>query len=235
MRFGDLPGGGAMNSRPVGERSIRICVADRQMLVRRGICALLAAEPDIEVVGEAGTLAELADVTERQQPDVVVIDALLFPQNGGEALQQLQTNRPAPRVLVLTHAGASERILAAIKAGAAGFLLKNCEPGELTSAVRAVQHGDAWLHPAIARQVLDELAHPAHSQASGDALTEREMDVLRLLAHGYSNRQIAYQLTICEGTVRVHVSNILSKLHIANRTQAALYALREGLASVEDR
>lgn len=234
MRFGDLPGGGAMNSRPVGERSIRICVADQQMLVRKGICAVLAAEPDMQVVGEASTLADLVDVAKRQQPDVVVVDAMLFPEDGGEALQQIQTNRSAPRVLVLTHADASERIFAAIKAGAVGFLLKSCEPGEFARAVRTVQHDGAWLHPTIARQIFDKISHPVQPHAGIDSLTEREMDVLRLLARGYSNRQIAYQLTICEGTVRVHVSNILSKLHIANRTQAALYALREGLASVEE-
>jgi NarL family two-component system response regulator LiaR len=223
-----------MVTQPVGERSIRVCVADRQTLVRRGLCALLAAEPDMEVVGEAGALADIVDVAEGQQPDVVVIDVMLLPDDGLDALHRIRARNSATRVLVLTNAGTDERIFAAIKAGAVGFLLKNCEPEDLVRAVREVHHGGAWLHPAIAHRLLGEISHAGRSYASGDSLTEREMDVLRLVAHGYSNQQIADQLTICEGTVRVHVSNILSKLHIASRTQAALYALREGFITLDD-
>ncbi len=223
-----------MVRQPVGERSIRVCVADRQTLVRKGLCALLAAEPDMDVVGEAGALVDVVDLTERQQPDVVVVDVMLFPDDGVEALHRIRACNSATRVLVLTNAGADERIFAAIKAGAVGFLLKSCEPDDLVRAVREVHHGGAWLHPAIAHRLLGEISHASRTHAGGDALTERELEVLRLVAHGYSNQQIADHLTICEGTVRVHVSNILSKLHMASRTQAALYALREGLATMDE-
>jgi NarL family two-component system response regulator LiaR len=216
------------------QRAIRVGVADAQTLVRKGICALLAAEPDIEVVGEAGDPVDVRALAGQQRPDVILVDLAMFPADSIEAMEQIAAHSPATRVLVLTASGAEERIFAAIKAGAVGFLLKSCEPGDLVRAVREVQRGGAWLHPAIARRLLGEISHAGRTRASGDTLTEREMDVLRLLARGYSNQQIADQLTICEGTVRVHVSNILSKLHIASRTQAALYALREGLATLEE-
>jgi NarL family two-component system response regulator LiaR len=223
-----------MTKQPASERSIHVCVADGQALVRKGVCALLAAEPDIEVVGEAETPVDIVDVVERKQPDVILIDLTLVPDDGVEAIHQISARNPATRVLVLTSVGTDERIFAAIKAGAVGFLLKSCEPSDLVRAIREVQHGGAWLHPAIARRLLGEISHSGHMHATGDSLTEREVDVLRLVAHGHSNQQIADQLAICEGTVRVHVSNILSKLHVASRTQAALYALREGLATLDE-
>lgn len=223
-----------MTKQEVGERAIRVCVADGQTLVRKGICALLAAEPDIEVVGEAAAAADALALAGRQRPDVILIDLAMFPADSIEAIQRIAAHSPSTRVLVLTASDAEEPILAAIRAGAVGFLLKSCEPGDLVRAIHEVQRGGAWLQPAIARRLLGEISHPGRTRASGDTLTEREVDVLRLLAHGYSNQQIADRLTICEGTVRVHVSNILSKLHIASRTQAALYALREGLATLQD-
>ncbi len=223
-----------MTQQAAGERPIRVCVADGQTLVRKGISALLAGEPDIDVVGEAGDPGDALALAAQQRPDVILIDLAMFPADSIEAIQHLAAHSPATRVLVLTASGAEERIFAAIKAGAVGFLLKSCEPDDLARAIREVQRGGAWLHPAIARRLLGEISHAGRTRASADMLTERELDVLRLLAHGYSNQQIADQLTICEGTVRVHVSNILSKLHMASRTQAALYALREGLATLEE-
>jgi NarL family two-component system response regulator LiaR len=223
-----------MIRQPVSERSIRVCVADRQSLVRKGICALMAAEPDLDVVGEAETPAVLDEVLERKQPDVVLIDSTLFPDDDSEAMYRIITHHPAQRVLVLASVGGDERIFMAIKAGAVGVLLKSCEPDDLLRAIREVQRGGAWLEPAVARRLLDEITHTTRLHASGDTLTERELDVLRLVAHGYSNQQIANQLVICEGTVRVHVSNILSKLHLASRTQAALYALNKGLATLDE-
>jgi DNA-binding NarL/FixJ family response regulator len=209
-------------------------VADGQALVRKGICALLAAAPDLEVVGDAETPAALDQVLAQMLPDVVLIDSALFPEDGSEAMRQIIACHPAMRVLVLASVGSDERISMAIKAGAVGVLLKSCQPDDLLRAIREVQRGGAWLEPAVARRLLEEISHTARLHASGDTLTERELDVLRLMAHGYSNQQIADQLTICEGTVRVHVSNILSKLHLTSRTQAALYALHKGLATLEE-
>lgn len=217
-----------------GERVIHVLVADGQPIVRKGVCALLAAEPDIEVVGDAGTPTELIASAERQQPDVILMDLMMFPNDGIEAIQQLAARQPAPRVLVLTNAGSDDKVFAAIKAGAVGFLLKSCEPEDLLRAIREAHGGGAWLHPAIARRLLSEISHLGRMQAAEESLTERELDVLCLVAHGRSNQQIATELSICEGTARVHVSNILSKLHLANRTQAALYALREGMIELEE-
>ncbi len=222
-----------MDAQPVGERSIRVCVADKQMLVRKGICALLAPEPDLEVIGEAETCAALYEVLERKRPDVALIDSALFPDDGGDAMHQIIACCPATRILVLANTGADERIFMAIKAGAVGVLLRSCEPDDLLRAIRETQRGGAWLHPTIASRLLSEIAHSGRVHFSEEMLTEREMDVLRLLGHGHSNQQIAAELSICEGTVRVHVSNILGKLHLANRTQAALYALRKGVIGLE--
>jgi NarL family two-component system response regulator LiaR len=223
-----------MAKQMTGERAIHVLVADGQAIVRKGVCALLAAEPDIEVVGEAATPAEVMAQAERQQPDVILMDLLMFPNDGIEAIQQVATHRPMTRVLVLTAVDTDDKVHAAINAGAVGFLLKSCEPEDLVRAIREVQQGGAWLQPSIARRLLSEFAHPGQARASEDSLTGRELDVLRLVAHGYSNQRIADQLAICEGTVRAHVSNILSKLHLASRTQAALYALHEGLATLDE-
>jgi NarL family two-component system response regulator LiaR len=138
------------------------------------------------------------------------------------------------RILVLTDIGTEDKVFAAIKAGAVGFLLKDSEPGDLVRAIHEVYRDEAWLHPSIARKLLREISESTRKHAVAESLTEREMDVLRLIAHGLSNHQIADQLTISEGTVRVHVSNILGKLHLASRTQVALYALREGWTTLED-
>lgn len=216
------------------EGTIHVLVADEQGLVRKGVCALLAAEPGIDLVGETGAPGEAMVLVEQQNPDVVVLDLTMFPDDGIRAIQQITARHPASRVLVLTNAISDDRMLAAIKAGAKGFLLKSCEPQDLLRAIREVRGGGAWLHPAIAHRLLGEIYHAGHNSPVQDALTEREMDVLRLVAHGYNNQQIADELSICEGTARVHVSNILSKLHLSSRTQAALYALREGVVKQEE-
>lgn len=216
------------------EGMIHVLVADEQVLVRRGVCALLAAEPGIDVIGETGAPEVAMVLVEQQRPDVVLLDLAMFPDDGIRAIQQIVARYPASRVLVLTNAISDDRMLAAIKAGAKGFLLKSCEPQDLVRAIREVRGGGAWLHPAIAHRLLGEISHADHKLPAQDALTEREMDVLRLVAHGHNNQQIADELSICEGTARVHVSNILGKLHLASRTQAALYAVRTGLVTLEE-
>jgi NarL family two-component system response regulator LiaR len=214
--------------------SIRVLVVDDHLVVRTGIRALLATEPDIEVVGEARDGAEAVVEAVRLQPDVILMDLVMPHLDGIAAIEQILARQRDARILVLTSFEADDKIFPAIRAGALGYTLKDFGPAELVRAIQRVYRGESSLHPAIARRVLQELAHPLQRPPTSEPLTEREVAVLRLVAHGESNQAIAATLGISEGTVRVHMSNILSKLHLASRTQAALYALREGLASLDD-
>lgn len=209
---------------------IRVLIVDDHLVVRTGIRALLATEPEIEVVGEASDGAEGLVAAARLKPDVILMDLVMPNMDGIAAIQQLLSIQPDARILVLTSFEADDKLFPAIRAGALGYTLKDFGPDELVRAIRRVFRGDSSLHPAIARKVLSELANPPKQPATGEALTEREAEVLRLVARGASNQEIAAALRISEGTVRRHVSIILQKLRLSSRTQAALYALREGLA-----
>jgi NarL family two-component system response regulator LiaR len=213
---------------------IRVLIVDDHLVVRTGIRALLSPEPDIVVVGEARDGAEAVAEALRLEPDVILMDLVMPHMDGIVAIERILSNQPSARILVLTSFEADDKIFPAIRAGALGYTLKDFGPAELVRAIERVYRGESSLHPAIARKVLQELAQPPRRPPTGEPLTERELAVLRLIAHGHSNQEIAAALGIGEGTVRVHVSNILSKLHLASRTQAALYALREGLASLVD-
>jgi NarL family two-component system response regulator LiaR len=214
--------------------SIRVLVADDHAIVCKGIRALLATEPDIEVVGEAENGREAVTEAEKLQPDVILMDLVMPEMDGIEAICRITARQPEARILVLTSFAADDKVFPAIKAGALGYLLKDSSPEELVQAIHQVYRGESSLHPTIARKVLQELSRPSERPPTPEPLTEREVEVLRLVARGQSNQEIADQLVISEATVRTHVSNILSKLHLASRTQAALYALREGLASLDD-
>jgi NarL family two-component system response regulator LiaR len=211
---------------------IRVLIADDHAIVRKGICALLATEPDIEVVAEAEDGQEAVDQVRKVQPDVVLMDLVMPGTDGLEATRRIKAMQPTVRILVLTSFAGDDKVFPAIKAGALGYLLKDSRPEDLVEAIQQVYHGESSLHPSIARKLLRELADPVGHGHSVDTLTEREVEVLCLVAQGHSNRGISTQLTISEATVRTHVSNILSKLNLDSRTQAALYALREGLASL---
>ncbi len=213
---------------------IRVLIADDHAIVRKGIRALLATEPDIEVIGEAGDGAEALGLVQALCPDVVLMDLVMPKLDGIEATRQIAAQQPGTRILVLTSFAADDKVFPAIKAGALGYLLKDSEPEVLVEAIHQVHQGQPSLEPSIARKVLLELAQPPKQALTPDPLTAREVEVLRLVAQGKNNREIAGALVITEMTVRTHVSNILSKLHVASRTQAALYALREGIASLED-
>jgi NarL family two-component system response regulator LiaR len=215
-------------------QAIRVLIVDDHAIVRKGISALLSTETDIEVLGEATNGAEGVEKAVALRPDVVLMDVVMPKMDGIEATRRITAMPDAPRVLVLTSFAADDQVFPAIKAGALGYLLKDSGPNELIRAIRQVHRGEPSLEPAIASKVLFELAHPPKAEPTTDPLTERELEVLRLIAQGYSNRQIADELVITEMTVRAHVSNILGKLHLASRTQAALFALREGLASMDD-
>jgi NarL family two-component system response regulator LiaR len=199
-----------------------------------GIQALLATETNIEV-GEAENGKEAIRLVEKLNPDVILMD-LQMPEMGGiEAITHITASKPNARILVLTSFATDDKVFPAIKAGALGYLLKDSSPEELVRAIRQVYRGESSLHPTIARKVLQELSRPLRqTKTTDEPLTEREVDVLRLIARGMGNQQIADNLVISEATVRTHVSNILSKLHLASRTQAALYALQKGLASLDD-
>jgi NarL family two-component system response regulator LiaR len=212
--------------------SIRVLVVDDHLVVRKGIGALLATEPGIEVVGEASDGTEAIAQATELEPDVILMDLVMPQMDGIAAIQRILANQPSARILVLTSFDADDKVFPAIRAGALGYTLKDFGPAELVRAIQRVHRGESSLHPAIARRVLQELAHPPAHPPTDEPLTAREVEVLRRVAYGESNQQIAAALNIGEGTVRTHVSNILSKLHLASRTQAALYALREGLASL---
>jgi NarL family two-component system response regulator LiaR len=216
--------------------SIRVLVADDHTVVRKGIRAVLSTEPGIEVVAEAADGAEAVEAVRTLAPDVVLMDLVMPTMSGIDALRQILAEQPGARILVLTSFATDDQVLPAIRAGALGYLLKDSGPEELVRAIHQVHRGESSLHPRVARQVLDELARPAAltSPEPATPLTGRELEVLRLVARGLSNQEIATALVLSEATVRVHVSSILGKLQLASRTQAALYALRQGLASLAD-
>jgi NarL family two-component system response regulator LiaR len=214
--------------------TIRVLIVDDHEIVRKGIRALLATKRDIQVVAEAGDGTEAVAQVHSLHPDVVLMDLMMPKMDGIQATREITTKHPGTRILVLTSFAADEQIFPAIKAGALGYLLKDSGPQELIQAIRQVYRGEPSLEPSVARKVLTELSSPTEKPLTPDPLTARELDILRLIAQGQSNKAIAEKLVIAEETVHTHVSNILSKLHLASRTQAALYALKEGIASVED-
>ena len=188
----------------------------------------------MQVVGEAPDGAEAIREVDRLSPDVILMDLVMPAMDGIEAIEQIIARHPEASILVLTSYASDDKVLPALRAGARGYLLKVSPPDDVLAAIRRVYRGEAWLDPGIARQLLDEISTPSPKAQTEQALTGRELEVLRLVARGQSNRDIASALEIREPTVRTHVSHVLSKLHLASRTQAALYALREGWASLED-
>lgn len=213
---------------------IRVLLADDHVIARRGVAALLATELDIEVVGEARNGHEAILEAQRLEPDVILMDLVMPMMDGIEATSYIAAEQPAIRILVLTSFGGDDKVFPALKAGALGYLLKDTSPEELVHAIQQVYNGESSIHPTIARMLLRELTEGSVKIEDSDHLTKRELDVLKWVAKGRSNLEIAGDLSISEATVRTHVSNILSKLHLASRTQAALYALRRGLASLRD-
>lgn len=212
---------------------IRVLIADDHSVVRFGLRALLASEPGIEVVGEAADGIAAVEQVRAAQPDVLLLDLRMPGKDGLQVIQELAQAAPAVRILVLTSFAEDQDVFPAIKAGALGYLLKESGPHELLTAIRDVAHGESSLHPAVARRVLREVARPPASTPA-DNLTEREIEVLGLVAHGLSNKDIAARLYLSERTVRSHVSTILAKLQLSSRTQATLYALRMGLARLHE-
>jgi DNA-binding NarL/FixJ family response regulator len=208
--------------------TIRVLIADDHAIVREGLRTFLDLQDGIEVAGEAADGREAIEEAERLGPDVVLMDLVMPNLDGVEAMRELRTRVPQARVVVLTSFLEDERLLPALRAGAAGYLLKNVEPRELARSIRLAAAGEAMIDPAVAARLVDALGD---DRPAGHAeLTPRETEVLDLIGRGYANKRIALELGIAEKTVKTHVSHVLAKLGVSDRTQAALYAasLRSG-------
>jgi NarL family two-component system response regulator LiaR len=214
--------------------NIRVLVVDDHAIIRKGMRAVLDLVPDMELVGEAENGKQAVKMDQELTPDIILMDLMMPEMDGIACIKEIKARRPAVNILVLTNFAGEDMIFPAIKAGAMGYHLKDSSPEALIDAIRQVNHGVASLHPSIAKKVLDELHNPEKKQLSEEPLTQREVEVLKLIAQGHENKDIAEQLVISDATVRTHVSNILGKLHLASRTQAALYALREGFATLKE-
>ena len=238
-------GANSSTGRTESPASITVLIVDDHAVVRQGLRTFLELQddrsfpdpsPPIEVVGEASNGLEAIDLARRFQPDVVLLDLVMPEMDGIQATPRIMETSPHSRVIILTSFGEEDKVIPALRAGAQGYLLKDIPPGELVKAVRAASLGQVQLHPDIARKIISVIAGadeplPDRTAAPFQELTERELEVLRLIAGGFNNREIARKLVISDKTVKTHVSSILSKLHLEDRTQAAIYALRHGLAA----
>lgn len=209
---------------------IKLLIADDHHVVRRGLLFFLKTQKDIEVVGEAKDGIEAVELAQKLQPDVVLMDLVMPNMDGIEATRRLKECMPSVKVLILTSFSDQDHVIQGIRAGAAGYQLKDAEPDELVQAIQAVYRGESQLHPKVTSHVLTHLSSPANDEKQPiEELTKREKEVLVEIAKGKSNKEIASALYITEKTVKTHVSNILAKLNLADRTQAALFAVRNGV------
>lgn len=226
---------------------IRVMIVDDHAMVRQGLRGFLELQPNIEVVGEAVDGMDAVEKAAALRPNVVLMDLMMPRMDGAQATRAIRTAAPSTQVIVLTSFSEDEQVFASIKAGAAGYLMKDIQPTALAAAIEKVARGEPTLHPEIARKIMQELGTPPRTPPPTPAtstpakgskelepgLTEREIEVLRLIARGKSNREIADELVLSEKTVKTHVSNILQKLHLSDRTKAALYAVRRRLVDVD--
>ena len=210
---------------------ISVLIVDDHGVVRQGLRTYLELLDDIDIVGEAENGVEAVEQVRQQQPDIVLMDLVMPEMDGVEATRQSLVASPSTKVIVLTSFSEDELVFPAIEAGATGYLLKDVDPSDLHQAIQAVHEGEVKLHPDITKKLMHRVTTPQiDSDAALDDLTPRELEVLSLIAQGQSNREIAIGLSISEKTVKTHIGNILSKLHLSDRTQAAIYAHKHGLA-----
>ena len=219
----------------MSNQAIRLLIVDDHAVVRKGLSAMIESEDDLELVAEAKDGVEGVEMALQHDPDVILMDLVMPNMNGIEAIIEIKKHKPEAHILVITSFAEDDQVFPAIKAGALGYLLKDSSPEDLLNAIREINRGEASLHPTIAHKLILELKQDKKppETPSSQPLTPRELEVLGLIARGLSNQDVAEALFVSETTIRFHVSNILGKLHLANRTQAVLYALREGLAQLE--
>jgi DNA-binding NarL/FixJ family response regulator len=209
-------------------QGIRVLIVDDHAVVRQGLRTFLGMLPDIQVVGEAAGGAEALQAFEKVKPDVVLMDLVMPGMDGVETTRRIREGRADAKIIVLTSFAEEDKIFPAIRAGAAGYLLKDVKPAELAETIRAVARGESRLAPDVTRKLMSGIATGPGAQPAAEALTGREQEVLGCLAGGLSNKEIAARLFIAEKTVKTHVSSILAKLGLADRTQAAVYAVKHG-------
>jgi NarL family two-component system response regulator LiaR len=212
---------------------IRLLVVDDQTVVREGLAAILTFYADIEVVGQAEDGVQAVKLTGELQPDVILLDLVMPNMDGLTTIPKIKEIAPKTHILVVTAFAENDRVYQAIKAGALGYILKDATRDQLVQAIRDVAQGRASLQPSIAVKLIEEINHPSELLYTADPLTRRELETLRLIARGLSNQEIATELVVHERTIAKYVSSILDKLQLANRTQAALYALREGISDLK--
>ena len=218
----------------MGEERIRVLIVDDHDVVRQGLATFLELHDDIELVGEASNGVEAVDMAGQLLPDVVLMDLVMPEMDGIAATEKIHASYADMKVIVLTSFTDDDKVFPAIKAGAAGYLLKNVAPADLVASIRAAHGGETQLHPDIARKLMEGVVKGnSAAESLPEELTGRELEVLRLIAQGKNNSVIAEELVISQKTVKTHVSNILGKLDLEDRTQAAIYALKSGLAGGE--
>lgn len=215
------------------KKTIRILVVDDHIVVRKGLIAVLETEPGFEIVGEAGNGAEAVQLARQLLPDVVVMDVVMPVMDGIEATRQIKQSCPLVNILVLTSFSTNDKVLPSLNAGAIGYLLKDSTPDDLIRALQRVAEGEGSLDPGITRQVLAQMHAPIPTEPFVNELTNRELEVLKLMANGLSNAEIAREMVVSSATVHTHVNRILAKLNLSSRTQAALYAVKKGLVSLD--
>jgi len=212
-------------------KKIKILVVEDQSVVREGVVAILSLQDDMEVVGEAVDGIAAVELACKTKPDVVLLDMVMPRQDGLTTIPLLKDFVPNTRILVLTSFAESNRVYQAIKSGALGYMLKDTTRVQLLQSIRDVAKGQASIHPSIAMKVINEIDNPTEATGMTETLTRRELETLRLIARGLSNQEIALMMVLHERTIAKYVSSILNKLHLANRTQAALYAINQGLTA----
>ena len=212
-------------------KKIKVLVVEDQSVVREGVVAILSLQKDMEVVGEAVDGIVAVELARKMKPDVILLDMVMPRQDGLTTIPLLKEHVPDAHILVLTSFDESSRVYQAIKSGALGYMLKDTTRVQLLQSIRDVAKGQASIHPSIALKVIHDIDHPTESTGMTESLTRRELETLRLIARGFSNQEIASTLVVHERTIAKYVSSILNKLHLANRTQAALYAINQGLTT----
>ena len=214
---------------PVERESIRVLLVDDHAVVRQGLRMFLGLDPDLQIIGEATNGLEAIELSRQLRPDIILMDLLMPIMDGLTAIQKIKKAQPEVEIIALTSVIEDDRVFNAIHAGAMGYLLKDTQASELVQRIKAANRGEVQLHPEAAKRLIREVRSPD----SPEKLTDRETEVLKLIARGLSNKDIATRLVVSEKTVKTHVSNLLTKLNLPSRTQAALYALKEGLATLE--